>query len=443
MISVFQRKQSFVRLISYAFPNIIMMLVLSLYTIIDGIYISRYIGTTALSAMNMLIPLLNTELAISIMFASGGSAIIARKLGENKEAEAVNDFSLIVIAVGVLSIVFAVTGSLFLRNIITMLGANEEQYELSLEYGRILVFFSPFFFLQTLFQVIFVTAGKPKVGLFLTLMAGITNIILDYVFVAKLQLGLSGAALATGIGACIPSLAGLFYFGVIRNNTLKLVKPYRNIPMLIKACYNGSSEMVTNFSNAITTYLFNYSFLKYFGVDGVASITIVLYYQFIFSAVYIGFSMGVAPIISYNFGSRDFPQLKRILLNSFLFLFVSALISYGGSRIIFVNTLKVFTQVGTQVFNITLEGFNIFAFSLFLMGFSIFASALFTALSNGKASLVISFSRTFLFLASAIIIIPQLIGGQGLWLAVPVAEVLGIGVSGYILLLYRKKYHYF
>ena len=436
------KKFTFTSLLTFAFPNIIMMIFLSLYTIVEGIFVSVYAGTTALSAVNLIYPTVCIQMALGIMLATGGSAIIARKLGEKKEKEARENFSFIILISLILGILIALLGNFFLDEIVVALGSSKAQYEMCKLYGSILFWFAPAFFLQTAFQILFVVAGKPGLGLFATVGAGLANMVLDYYFVGVLGMGISGAAFATGIGYCIPAFTGLFFFGLQKKNSLHFCRPVWDMKMLLKTCTNGSSEMVSNLATAVTTFLFNYSFMKFYGEDGVASITIVLYFQFVFSAIYLGYSLGVAPIISYKYGAGDKAQLKSIFKNSLTFLFVSSIFSYIVSLVVLEPALSVFTDKSTRLFQMTKEGFPVFAISFLFMGFSIFASAMFTAFSDGKVSAIISMARTFLFLTGAILLLPLLCGQLGLWIAVPLAEIAGIIFSIYFFIRKKKQYHY-
>lgn len=442
MNSSLAKKHSFFSLILFTLPNIIMMFFLSLYIIVDGIFIARFVGTTALSAVNMIYPLISLQMAIGIMVSSGGSAIIAKKLGEKKEHESRQNFSLIIAVITFVGIIIALLGNLFINQIIILLGANEIQFDLCRTYGRILLMFSPFFFLQTAFQAFFVTAGKPTIGLIVTVIAGFVNIILDYILIVIFQMGIAGAAIGTGIGYCIPAIIGLFYFGVLRTNTLHFTKPTFDLNVLYKACSNGTSEMISNLSNAVTTFLFNYAFMKYYGVDGVAAITIVLYFQFVFTSIYFGYSMGVAPIISFKYGSGDTLQLKKIFKFSIIFLSFSSIFAYTVSTSILDSILIIFTQKESNVFDIITNGFPIFSITFLFMSFNIFTSALFTAFSDGRISGIISFCRTFVFLVGAILLLPMFLSEKGIWLSVPIAEALGIIVSIFFLIVNKKKYKF-
>lgn len=442
MNQTFHKKYNLGSLFLFAIPNVIMMITLSLYIIIDGMFISRILGTTALSAANMVYPVICFEMALAIMIATGASAIIARKLGEGKQQEARENLTFLILVELACGIVVAAAGNLFLEQIITISGASSLQFPLCLTYAGILFAFAPAFFLQTAFQTFFVTAGKPALGLAVTLSAGISNIFLDYLFMGLFDMGIAGAAIATGIGYCIPAAAGIVFFLCNRHNPLHFVKPRADWKVLLHSCANGSSEMVTNLANAVTTFLFNYSFLQYYGEDGVAAITIVLYFQYIFTALFFGYSNGIAPIISFKYGCGDRQQLKKIFRSSLLFLLVSAVSATILVRLSIGWAVTIFTPADSAVYAITVSGFSIYSIGFLVMGPGIFASALFTAFSDGRASALISFSRTFLFVTGSILLLPLLFQETGLWAAVPAAEALGAVVAAVLLIAGRKKYSY-
>lgn len=441
MNNILAKKFNFAKLLLFALPNVVMMISLSMYIIIDGIFVSRLLGTTALSSVNMVYPAICLEMAIAIMIATGGSAIVARKLGEGKQKEAQKNLTFLVTVEIVIGLIIAIISNLFIDEIITFLGVSSMQAPLSISYAKIIFTFAPAFFLQTAFQTFFVTAGKPAIGLIVTILAGFTNIVLDYIFMAPLNMGISGAALATGIGYCIPAIIGLTYFLFAKNNPLHFTKPAINWSILFQSCTNGSSEMVTNLANAATTFLFNYILLKFYGEDGVASITIILYFQYIFTALYFGYSNGIAPIISFKYGNGDKKQLQSIFKNSILFLILSSIISNTLIHLTITDALTIFTSKNSNVYDIALNGFTTYSFAFMIMGLGIFASAFFTAFSDGKSSAIISFSRTFIFIIGLIIILPNLFGKTGIWIAVPAAELLGIFVTLYFLIK-NKKYGY-
>lgn len=431
-----------VSLIKFALPNIGMMIFLSLYTIVDGMFISRLVGTTALSAINMSFPLNSLQMAIGIMLGTGGSAIIARRQGEGRADEARQNFTMLVTVAALVGLCFAVLGNIFLDPILRVLGTSELQWADCRIYTLIQLAFAPMLFLQTSFQTLFVTAGKPGLGLLTSVGGGITNMVLDWLFIGPMNMGVAGAAIATCLGYCVPSVIGLVYFFRNRNGSLFFVPFKFDGATLAAACGNGSSEMVSNIANAVTTFMFNMLFMRYRGEDGVAAITIAMYFQFVFTAVYFGFSMGVAPVISYKFGERNIPQLGRIFRICMTFVLACSLGAYLLSWVTLEPALTLFTPRGSGVYEIAMSGFPIYAVSFLLMGTSIFASSLFTALSDGLVSAIISFSRTLVFLAAMLLLLPLILEELGIWLAVPVAEGLGVMVSVYFLLKGRKTYQY-
>ncbi|WP_318361626.1 MATE family efflux transporter [uncultured Agathobaculum sp.] len=431
-----------VSLIKFALPNIGMMIFLSLYTIVDGMFISRLVGTTALSAINMSFPLNSLQMAIGIMLGTGGSAIIARRQGEGRADEARQNFTMLVTVAALVGLCFAVLGNIFLDPILRVLGTSELQWADCRIYTLIQLAFAPMLFLQTSFQTLFVTAGKPGLGLLTSVGGGITNMVLDWLFIGPMNMGVAGAAIATCLGYCVPSVIGLVYFFRNRSGSLFFVPFKFDGATLAAACGNGSSEMVSNIANAVTTFMFNMLFMRYRGEDGVAAITIAMYFQFVFTAVYFGFSMGVAPVISYKFGERNIPQLGRIFRICMTFVLACSLGAYLLSWVTLEPALTLFTPRGSGVYEIAMSGFPIYAVSFLLMGTSIFASSLFTALSDGLVSAIISFSRTLVFLAAMLLLLPLILEELGIWLAVPVAEGLGVMVSVYFLLKGRKKYQY-
>ena len=428
-------------LLRFAFPTMLMMVFMSLYTIIDGIFVSRLVGADALSSVNIVYPVINLLIAAGVMLASGGSAVIAKKMGEGNTKEAKEDFSFLVLIGFILGIFMMVFGNLFLESIVTALGATPVLVDYCMDYLGICLLLAPACMLQLLFQTFFVTAGKPIAGLILTISGGIANMILDYLFMGSMNMGIKGAALATGIGQLIPAVAGLVYFSCF-HGSLHFVCPKFRFRVLMKSCINGSSEMVTNLSTAVVTYLFNMTMLKFLGETGVAAITIVLYGQFLFTAMYMGFSMGVAPVISYNYGRDHRVLLRRIFKICVGFISVSSVVITVIALLSAPFIVQIFTPVETETYAIAKDGFFLFSINYIFAGVNIFASSMFTAFSDGKISAIISFIRTFILLVLNILLLPVIMGVTGIWLAVPAAEFLTVFVS---LLYFRKKrniYHY-
>lgn len=442
MSNILAKKFNFLSLLKFTAPTIIMMVFMSFYTMIDGVFVSKYIGTSALSAVNIVYPFLSFVIAVAIMLATGGSAVIAKKMGENKLKEAKENFSLIILIGIIIGIIITILGLIFLDPLIRLLGASDAIYQFCYDYGLILILFTTFGILQMLFQYFFVTAGKPTIGLIVTFIGGVANIVLDYVFIVPMDMGIAGAALATGIGFSIPAIFGFFYFLLNKKGVLHLTKPKLDFKMLFSTFVNGSSEMVINLAGAVTTFLFNIVMMQYLGEDGVAAITIILYAQFLLIAIYLGYSSGIAPIISYNYGNKNTQELRKLFKISMIFLIVTSLINYIVSILLANNIVTIFAEQGTSVFNIAKDGFRTFSISYIFIGINIFASGMFTALSNGKVSAIISFLRTFLFLIISIIFLPKILGIEGIWLAVPIAEFLTIIISIIYLIKLRKTYEY-
>ena len=439
-------------LLKFVLPNIVMMVFLSLYTIVDGIFISRTAGEVALSATNMFYPVTCFQLGLGIMFSTGGSALIAIQMGRGEMVKARQNFTLITMVALVVGIVIAMFCIPNLETMLGMLGASEKQMPYALAYDRCLLFFAPAMFLEVLFQMFFVTAGKPHLGLAVTVTSGITNMILDYLLMGVLNLGTFGAALATGIGYCIPMIFGLIYFTVNRKGTLYFVKLTNGKEtdtsvkgrgaFLVRVCINGSSEMVSNVSVAVTTFLFNIISMKFWAENGVAAITMLSYFQFVFSAIFMGFSMGLAPVISFKYGAGDRNQLKKVTRFGFTFIVIASIVTYGVSQVVLPVVLKIFTNEGSPAYNIALGGFAIYALQFLFMGISIFSSSIFTALGNGLVSAVISSARTLLFLVSTLILLPIILGEIGVWWAAPVAEIMGVLVALWFVARGRGKYQY-
>ncbi len=417
-----------VSLIRFAAPSMVMMLFMGLYTIVDTFFVARFVNTDALSAINIVCPVINLIVGLGTMLASGGSAIVARKMGRGDTTQARQDFTLIVLTGLFTGLAITVLGLLFLEEIVWGLGASERLFPYCQDYLAIQLLFATGNIMQVLYQNLFVTAGKPGLGLVLSVLAGVANIVLDYLFLVVLQLGIKGAALGTGIGYMLPVLLGTIFFFTDRS-ALHFCRPKLDGSVLCKSCSNGVSELVSQLSTAVTTFLFNATMMKLLGEEGVAAITVILYAQFLLTALTIGFSMGVAPVVSYHYGSGDRAQLKKIagicircILTVSLFVFLLAF--FGGATI-----ARLFAKENAAVFAITKAGFSIVAFGFLFSGSNIFASAFLTALSKGKASTTISFSRTFGFLILFLLVLPKLFQVTGVWLAIPLAELCTLGLT--------------
>lgn len=431
----------FFSLLRFALPTMVMMIFMSLYSIVDGIFISRLLGTNALSAANIVYPVISIVFAVGIMLSTGGSALIAKKLGEGKEREAREDFSFLTLVSFLFGIAILLIGNIFIEPIVRALGSTDALLPYCVDYLSVSLLLAPAAMLQMMFQTFFVTAGKPLIGLMLTISGGVANMILDYLFMGPFNMGISGAALATGIGELIPAVIGLFYF-LFTRHSLYLTKPVVRFQVLKESCFNGSSEMVTNLSTAVVTYLFNITMLNFLGEPGVAAITIVLYGQFLFNALYMGFSMGVAPVISYNHGSQNLPLLKRIFKICIGFISISSILITIMALVSSPVIVEIFTPIGSATYDIAKTGFFLFSINYIFAGINIYSSSMFTAFSDGKVSALISFVRTFVLIVLNILLLPYLIGVNGVWLAVPAAEFMTLFLSVYLFYKKRDVYHY-
>ncbi len=417
-----------ISLLRFAFPSMIMMLFMGLYTIVDTVFVARFVDTYALSSINIVCPVINLIVGLGTMLATGGSAVVAKKMGNGDEKEARSNFTLIVAAGAVMGLLITAAGLLFLDEIIRGLGASEVLFPYCRDYLAIQLYFAAFNMMQVLYQNLFVTAGKPTLGLTLAVLAGIANIVFDYIFIVLLRMGIRGAAIGTGIGYLIPTIIGTIFF-LTRRSGLYFCRPGMDAYVLLKSCSNGVSEMVSQCSAAVTTFLFNITMMELSGEDGVAAITVIIYSQFLLTTLYIGFSMGTAPVISYNYGSGNAEQLKKTVRICFRFIAGISIFVFLFSLLGGENIAKIFAENNRNVFALTKSGFSIFSFSFLFSGFNIFSSALFTALSNGRASAAISFLRTFGLIVFFLLVLPRILGVTGVWLAVPAAEMLTLAVT--------------
>ncbi len=430
-----------VSLIAFAFPSMVMMLFMGLYTIVDTVFVARFVDTNALSAINIVCPVINIMVGLGTMLATGGSAVIAKKMGSGKTEEARSNFTLIILTGVLMSLVITVMGLLFLDEIIWGLGSSEILFPYCKKYLTVQLIFAVGNIMQVLYQNLFVTAGRPALGFVLSVLAGIANIVFDYIFIVFLQMGIQGAALGTGIGYMIPTLIGSIFF-LIGRSELHFCRTKMDVPVLVKSCSNGASELVSQMSSAVTTFLFNAVMMKLAGEDGVAAITIIIYSQFLLTTLYIGFSMGVAPVISYNYGSRNVNQLKRVVRICICFIMTVSIFVFLFSFFAGESIARIFAGNHENVFEITKIGFAVFSFSFLFSGYNIFASALFTALSNGKVSAMISFLRTFGFITIFLLILPRFLQTAGVWLAIPLAELLTFMLTIYMVVKFHRHYKY-
>lgn len=422
-------------------PTILMMSFMSLYTIVDGAFVSRFVGTDALSAVNIAYPYINFVLGISIMLCAGGCALVMKKVGEGKNDEAKKDFSLIISFALIFSIILCFLSMIFIEQILKLLGTTDSLYQYAKDYLFFMIIFVIPTILKFIVEQFLVAINKSKTALFLSVSGGILNIILDYVFIVLLDFGIKDAAIATGIGYAIPAIIGLSFF-INKSNLLYFKTPSKSTKVIFDSCFNGCSEMVSQLSNGIITFLFNMVMLKYIGEDGVASITIVLYIQFLVTSVFLGYSIGISPKISFYYGNQDTNMLKNIISTSFKLIWAISIIIYFSILLASPLLVRFFAEPGTNVFDITIDGLKIYSFSFLMVGTNIFMSGMFTAFSNGKVSAIISLLKTLVFESLGIILIPMVLGVVGIWISVPIAEFLGILICIYFYKKYKHIYNY-
>ncbi len=431
------------RLIRFVLPSIAMMVCTSLYSIVDGFFVSNYVGKTSFAAVNLMMPVLMAVGAVGFMFGTGGSAIVARTLGEGKKEAANRYFSMLVYVGVLLSVVLSVIGFIFMPQIARLLKAEGQLLEDSVLYGRILFAFNTAYVLQNIFQAFFVTAEKPQLSFRFSVAAGLTNAFLDYLFIGVFHWGLAGAAVATGIGQIIGGVLPLFYFFAPNNSLLRLTKTGGfQSKMLLQAFGNGSSEMVSSISSSIVGIFYNYRLMEFAGEDGVSAYGAIMYVNFIFAAIFIGYSIGSAPITGYHYGAENHAEMKSLFRKSMAILSVTGVGMLVLSELLAYPLVKLFVGYDAGLMDITLRGFRIYSLMFLILGFNIWGSSFFTALGDGVISAAISFMRTLLFQMSSLIILPNLFQLDGVWFSAVVAEVLALVLTVFFLVRFRKKYHY-
>jgi len=432
------------KLIKFTIPSIVMMIFTSIYSVVDGLFVSNFAGKTAFSAVNLMMPIFMIIATVGFMFGTGGTAIVANTFGAGDKEKANRYFSLFVYVAFALGVLFAIVGFAFIRPIATLIGAKGQLLEYCVDYGRIILAALPFFVLQLLFQSFFVAAERPHLGLLVSGVAGVTNMVLDAVLVILLpqEYKLAGAAVATAFSQFLGGVIPLVYF--LRKNTsiLRLGKTNFDGRAIVKACTNGSSEFMSNISMNIVGMLYNIQLLHYAGEDGVAAYGVMMYVSMIFSAAFIGYSIGSAPVISYHDGAKNTDELKGLLKKSLRLLGVSGLVMLLAAQLLAVPLAQLFVGYDKQLVDLTVSGFRVFALAFPLMGFAIFGSGFFTALNDGLTSALISFLRTLVFEASAVLFLPLIFGIDGIWFSIVVAEVMAVIFTVIFLITKRKKYHY-
>ena len=432
------------KLLKFTLPSIAMMIFTSIYGVVDGFFVSNFAGDIPFKAVNLIMPFLMIFGTVGFIFGTGGTAIVANTLGEGDREKANRYFSLFVYVVFVLGIFFAAVGMIFLRPIAVMLGAEGAILENCVVYGRIVLCALPFLVLQFLFQSFFVAAEKPRMGLFVIVAAGVTNMVLDAVLVTALpqEYRLAGAAIATAACQFVGGFVPLVYFFRKNTSLFRLGKTRLDFRALVKACINGSSEFMSNVSMSIVGMLYNVQLLKYAGEDGIAAYGVMMYVSFIFAAVFIGYSIGTAPVISYHNGAGNHRELKGILKKSLILLTFGSVLMLVAAELLARPLALIFVSYSESLMEMTVYGFRIFAFSFLFMGFAIFGSGFFTALNDGLTSALISFLRSLVFQIGAVLLLPMIWEIEGVWISVVVADLMAVILSFIFMAVKRKKYHY-
>ena len=426
-------------LLRYALPTVCMMLFTSIYTMVDGVFVARFVSVNALSALNIVNPIFSLVMGFGVMLGAGGSAVIAKNIGEGKEREAHENLSALVVFGVALGCALMVLLVVFMAPLLRFLGATDLLLPLCEEYCWFILPFLVPWVIELMFSSYFITAGVPKLGLLVTLCSGIFNIVGDYLLIVVCGLGIKGAAIATGLATCIPVVVGAIYFKN-KTHSLHFDRPVMRWRMLLKSCTNGISEMISNLAAMIITLSYNLIMIRLAGEQGVAAITVILYLEFLFTAGFYGFASGIAPIISYNFGAQNEHRLRRIVKDAYLFVIVGSILVYAISMLGNEFLVGIFVTPGTDLFKMASHGLSIFATGFLFAGVSLMTSNMFTALSNGAVSATISTLRSFLFVLVCLIAFSHWWGVEGVWFAVPVAEVLSIVVCAIFIIALRKRY---
>lgn len=431
------------RLFRFCLPSVVMMVFTSIYGVVDGYFVSNFVGKTPFAAVNLIMPFLMILGGVGFMIGTGGSALVAKYLGEQNDSQARRVFSMMMIVTLILGITTSALGIIFAENVAQLLGADSELLPYCVTYARTCLIFNTMFMLQNVFQSFLVTAERPKMGLAVVIAAGCTNMLLDFLFIAVFELDVVGAALATGLSQTVGGLLPLIFF-LRRNNGSKLhmVRTRLEFRPILQACANGASELMTSISSSIVSMLYNFQLLRLAGQDGVSAYGVLMYVQFIFAAVYIGYAIGTAPITGYNYGAQNHAELKNIRRKSIKVTLTAGVIMVIIAELLAPVLAGIFVGYDKELFDMTVHAFRLFSFTFLLSGFNIWCSSFFTALNNGAVSAAISFLRTLVFQLAAVLILPIFLKLDGVWISVAFAEVCAFVISLLFLIAKKKKYDY-
>ena len=433
---------SYSNLLHFTLPSICMMVFTSIYGVVDGLFVSNFAGKTPFAAVNLVMPFIMILGGMGFMIGTGGTALVSKLMGEGKKDEANSTFSMMVLFTLLLGIVLSAVGFLTMRPVSYFLGATDAMIDDCVLYGRIVTGFTFAFMLQNVFQSFFIAAEKPRLGLIVTVAAGVTNMVLDALFIAVFNWGVAGAAIATGLSQCVGGVLPLIYFLRPNDSLLRFRPTSLRLRPILQACGNGSSELMSNISSSLVGMLYNFQLMRLIGEDGVSAYGVLMYVQFIFVAIFIGYSIGCAPVVSFHFGAQNHSELKSLLRKSVLLMASGGVLLTIAARLLSAPLARLFVGYDTGLFELTSHAFRLFSWSFLLAGFNIFASGFFTALNNGAISAAISFLRTLVFQTASVLILPLLLDVDGIWWAITVAEIFAFLISLMFLYLKRNKYHY-
>ena len=433
---------SYAKLLRFTLPSICMMVFTSIYGVVDGLFVSNFAGKTPFAAINLVMPFIMILGGMGFMIGTGGTALVSKLLGEGKKDEAHSTFSMMVLFTLLLGLVLSAVGFLTMRPVSYFLGATDAMIDDCVLYGRIVTGFTFAFMLQNVFQSFFIAAEKPRLGLIVTVAAGVTNMVLDALFIAVFDWGVAGAAIATGLSQCVGGVLPLIYFLRPNDSLLRMRPTALRLRPILQACGNGSSELMSNISSSLVGMLYNFQLMRLIGADGVSAYGVLMYVQFIFVAIFIGYSIGSAPVVSFHFGAQNHDELKSLLRKSVLLMSFGGVLLTVAARLLAALLAHLFVGYDAVLFDLTTHAFRLFSWSFLLAGFNIFTSGFFTALNNGAISAAISFLRTLVFQTASVLILPLLLGVDGIWWAITVAEIFAFLISLLFLFLKRNKYHY-
>ena len=439
--NAYDRSVTLRNILKFAVPTIAMSVFMSFYTMVDGLFVSNLIGTSALSAINLTAPVIQVVTAISTMLATGGSAVIMKKMGEQKPKEAREDFTFLILVNVAVGLAMTMMGYFLMETIFGSMGLSQEVANYCTSYLSRYLFFTIPILLMNNFTLYMIASEKATLSLICSVSGGVLNIVLDYVFIGLLNMGISGAAIATGLGYSVTAVAGLFVFSR-KKSLLHFTKPAFRFKVLLSAATNGCSEMATALVTGIITMMFNWTMLHYAGENGVAAVTIIMYVLMFVSSLYTGYSYGVAPMLSYYYGEKNHEKLKKLVSTSLKVIAVISLVTVTASFAATKPLVSVFARPDNPVYDLAVTGNRICTIALFFIGFNIFASGMFTALSNGIVSTILAFSRSFVFMLITMLILPAILGVNGIWLATPAAELMALALSALMFVKYRKRYQY-